>query len=132
MSLSAAIWSIKNGDLDEVKKFIVRAHFGAYSNALLFQTGENANCDLDGRKPIHIAADFGHNAIIEYLLSVGADINALDNHGLTALLTAVYEGHTETVKLLLNKGAKKDVVSPDGRSCAECAEKPDIRALLTA
>jgi ankyrin repeat protein len=61
------------------------------------------NVELDGRKPIHFAADFGQNQIIDYLLSKGADVNSLDQHGITPLLAAIWEGRADTVKLLLAK-----------------------------
>ncbi len=59
--MTGIAWSIKNGDLDEVKKAINET---------------NINSDIGGgRKPIHYAADFGQNEVIEYLLSKGADVN---------------------------------------------------------
>ena len=33
------------------------------------------NAPLDGRSPIHYAADYGHKDIIEYLVAKGADLN---------------------------------------------------------
>lgn len=42
----------------------------------VFQNDSNINSDIGGgRKPIHYAADFGQNEVIEYLLAKGADIN---------------------------------------------------------
>ena len=57
-------------------------------------------------------------------------VNAKDNFGNTALLNAVYEGHTEAVKELLKLGAKKDVKGPDGKTPKEAAEKDEIRQLF--
>jgi len=114
---SPLVWSIKNGDLDQVRHQI---------------TESNVNTVIDGRRPIHFAADFGHTDMVEYLLSKGADVDAMDSHGITALLAAIWEGHTETVKLLLTRGARRDAFAPDGSAYVDCADKPDIKQLLTA
>lgn len=59
------------------------------------------------------AASRGHLAVVDYLLSIGADINereeALNND--TPLIKAAYGGHLDVVKLLLEKGA--DVAAKD-------------------
>lgn len=78
-----------------------------------------------GRPPLCVAADYGHFEVIKYLIENGANINvsvmiqieckqcykskiifilqAVDSHGITPLLSAIYEGHKECVKLLLTK-----------------------------
>ena len=42
--------------------------------------------------------------MVELLLENGAEINAQDNHGLTALHRAVVYGNTEASKVLLENG----------------------------
>ncbi|MBI4654475.1 MAG: ankyrin repeat domain-containing protein [Nitrospirae bacterium] len=44
----------------------------------------------------------------------GADINAKDNDGFTALMFASYSGHTDIVEVLLAKGADVNAESNDG------------------
>ena len=41
---------------------------------------------------MHYAADFGHSAVVDYLITKGAEINATDKHDITPLLAAIYEG----------------------------------------
>lgn len=55
---------------------------------------------------------------------------AVDRHGIPALLPAIWEGHTDCVKILIESGAVKDGKTPDGKSFVEAAEKDDIRSLL--
>jgi len=43
----------------------------------------------------------------EYILNEGADVNAKDDQGKTALMHAAFEGHKEMVELLRKAGAKK-------------------------
>jgi ankyrin repeat protein len=61
----------------------------------------------DGFPPLGLAAYMGRAAVVEYLLSKGADVNQLGrNPGrFTALTGAVAAGHREVVKRLLEAGA---------------------------
>lgn len=54
----------------------------------------------------------------------------MDKHGISAVLPAIWEGHTECVKLMLDSGADKNGKTPDGKSYLEVAEKEDIINLL--
>ncbi len=51
----------------------------------------------------------GDNRCLEALIVKGEDINKYDEWGWTPLLWAVYYGHLETVKLLIEKGANVNV-----------------------
>uniref|UniRef100_A0A6M2DG61 Putative myotrophin n=1 Tax=Xenopsylla cheopis TaxID=163159 RepID=A0A6M2DG61_XENCH len=115
--MSELVWAIKNGDLEQVKDIV-----------------ENKNIDInlliDGRPPLHYAADYGQTQVISYLLSKGANINAEDKYGITCLLAAIWEGHTDCVRILLNNGANVQGRTPDGTSYIDAADKPEIKALL--
>lgn len=115
--MSEFVWGIKNGDLEQVKDIVERKEI-------------DVNKEIDGRPPIHYAADYGQRDVIKYLISKGADVNAKDKHGISALLAAVWEGHTDCVKLLLEQGASKDGSAPDGTSYVDAAEKEEIKQLL--
>lgn len=110
-------WAAQNGDLDQLTELT---------------SGEGFNIDIDigNRTLLHTAADYGQVKCIEFLITKGANINAKDKHGITPLLNAIFEGHTEAVKVLLEKGASKDGKSPAGESYIECAEKKEIKDLL--
>ncbi|XP_015510788.1 myotrophin isoform X1 [Neodiprion pinetum] len=90
----------------------------------------DVNQMIDGRTPLHYAADYGQGDVLRYLLEKGADANATDKHGITTLLAAIWEGHTNCVKLLLERGANPDGSTPDGTSYLEAAEKDEIKQLL--
>lgn len=54
---------------------------------LLMQHGANPEfIDAEGLACIHVAAQFGHTAVIAYFIAKGIDINSLDNNGLTPLM----------------------------------------------
>jgi len=111
-------WSIQNGDLDSVRQFVEK-DLGA------------VNAAIDGRPPLVFAADYGQVKIVEYLISKGGQLNIADKHGITPLLAAVFEGHTNCVKILLEAGCDTNGKAPDGRSYLEVAEKNEIKALLS-
>jgi ankyrin repeat protein len=61
----------------------------------------------------HAETDAGNNAAVqlEDLLARGADINARDGHGVTALVRAVYKGQLEMVRALIDHGADMNATS---------------------
>ncbi|XP_064482456.1 myotrophin-like [Ornithodoros turicata] len=115
--MSGFLWSVKIGDLEQVKD-------------CLEHKGIDVNEAIDGRPPLHHAADYGQTEVVRFLIDSGADVNAKDKYGISALLAAIWEGHTACVKLMLEKGAHKDGTTPEGVSYMEAAEKPEIKDLL--
>ena len=63
---------------------------------------------------LHVAAGSGETKKVVQLLERGADIEAKDNGGKTALMHAVLEDRTETVVLLLERGANIEAKSDYG------------------
>lgn len=57
-------------------------------------------------------------------------LQQIDQHGITPLLAAIWEGHTECVRVLLKHGATKKGSTPDGVSYIDAAEKEEIKTLL--
>lgn len=62
---------------------------------------------------LHYAARQGNAQAVQYLLSKGATVDALDSFGCTALDRAASAGHTDCVKLLLAAGASPDAPADD-------------------
>ena len=67
------------------------------------QQKQLVNTPIDGRTAMHLAADYGQLEVLEYIASQGADINAKDKHGISVILAAIWEGHANCVKFLLDK-----------------------------
>jgi len=67
--------------------------------------------DPRGRRELALiwAAGFGHAGVLELLLENGVDIRARDHQGMTALHSAAFYGHLETVEHLLQHHAPLDI-----------------------
>lgn len=86
-------------------------------------------------RPIHLLFENVHETdILEkaliVLLEHGADINAEDRYGCTALTVAARESFTENVELLLKFGA--DITCDDGRSLMYAQYPETVQILLDA
>jgi ankyrin repeat protein len=85
------------GDLDAVKRFL-DPEGGFRQNA----TKEQSEFGLMW------ACEYGHGNVVEFLLRMGANINA-QPHGETGLHWAAYGGHANVTKMLLEQGAPVNV-----------------------
>jgi ankyrin repeat protein len=56
-------------------------------------------------QPLHSAAAGRHHEVCRVLIAAGADVNATQRHGFTALHAAAQHGDDELVELLLSAGA---------------------------
>jgi len=77
----------------------------------------------------------GETRDIEGLLAAGAEVDAKDEKGVTALMHASAEGHTQSVEALLDAGAEVDAQADDGLTALMVVArgKTEIaRALLDA
>ena len=70
----------------------------------------NGNPDWD----LLVAAEKGHTTKLGALLTGGADANARDRHGFSALMKAALYGHTTIVEMLLERGADLNVGDENG------------------
>lgn len=80
------------------------------------------------------AALEGDTATVRSLLAGGADVNAKDNKGRTALMFAVTNMHADTAKELLEHGADVNATANDGATAlmlaASSGDTKSVRALL--
>ncbi len=70
----------------------------------------------DGQTPLHMAAIYGHTAVIRYLLERNAMINAKDMSGATALHNAVRYGKLDIAELLIQNGADVNAQDSIGKT----------------
>lgn len=102
---------------------------------MFLEAGMDVNCrDAAGTPMICIAARSGRKSMIEWLLSEGADINAVSkDRGYSAVMDAVWKSSPDIVKFLIEKGANLNFISNDGQTAlivATGASNPRICELL--
>jgi len=66
--------------------------------------------------PMMSALDQGDSAKARRLIAAGANVNAADQHGMTALMLAVAGGDAATVQALLAAGANVNAANKDGET----------------
>jgi len=81
---------------------------------LLHFAGANINSRSNGYMPLSIAAGEGRSDVVRYLLAEGAEVNAREKLGETALTEAAYYGHAALVRELLSHGADINAIGNDG------------------
>jgi ankyrin repeat protein len=110
--------------------------FPAVGLAIFFQHGElareliqrGANVNAAARNaqkvaPVHAAATVRDRETMKLLLERGADPNARQQLGFTALHSAASRGDVEMAKLLLQHGADPNATTDDGKNAVDIAQK---------
>ncbi|KAJ1551724.1 Serine/threonine-protein kinase plk1, partial [Nowakowskiella sp. JEL0078] len=82
---------------------------------------------LRGITPLCLAAYLGKEGMCKLLLDAGADPNAKDKNGATALMYGARDGHVEVVESLIERGADTKIVDLYGWSSSQYGQNyPDI------
>jgi len=71
--------------------------------------------------PMGSASSSGQTEIVEFLLAQGAEVDAPQTGGVTALHSAAHNGNQPLVILLLSKGADPKLRTDDGRNAVDMA-----------
>jgi uncharacterized protein len=71
----------------------------------LVERGARINAGERQWSALHYAVFGGHEAVVDYLIGLGADINARSTNGSSVLMLAIYEGRQALARKLIEKGA---------------------------
>jgi ankyrin repeat protein len=88
------IYAAAEGKFDDVKRLVEKEKVSASS------------ADYDRRSALHLAVAEGHVEVVKYLVSKGADVNAIDRFEGTPLDGAITGNSLAVVQFLREKGAK--------------------------
>jgi len=66
---------------------------------------------------------FAQDELVKLLLAKGADVNAVDNQGNTALMLAANAGEFQIVDSLINGGANVNARNKEGRTALRLARE---------
>ena len=89
----------REGRLEDLKQLVLREG-----------TDIDAKEDKTGRTALHEAVLGEHQPVVEFIVELGADVNARDEKGETALHKAARVGNTEIANFLISKGVDVNVV----------------------
>ncbi len=81
---------------------------------LLRMAGVNLDSRGGNSPPLFLAAGEGRLEAVRYLLDQGADVNARDSRGRTALTEAAFYGNASVMKELILRGADVNSFSDEG------------------
>lgn len=91
--------------------------------------------ETPGRTALHLAVRGGWNIIVRLLLEARAEPNCCDADGETPLMTCVSDGNMEAMKMLLESGAKIDIVDaeegvPTSSALLRAVERENVSELV--
>jgi ankyrin repeat protein len=99
-----------------------------------FPPDDISSPQADGRfTPLMRAAKLGQLDIVEELLTLGADLHAINADGCNALWLACYSGNHEVIERLIAAGIDIDLQNGNGASClmyVASNSKPDLVKLM--
>lgn len=102
-------YAAKNNDVEMLKLFVGKSADVTERSALF------------GTTALHVAANYGSIAAADYLLSNGADINALTMDRCTPLVNAMLNGHLAMAKYLVSKNADVSIAMQGDASLKDLA-----------
>jgi acyl-CoA-binding protein len=111
-------------------RLIVRGERSAVLEALERDPTKANVPDVEGRRPLHWAADQGEVGICEDLMRFGAEISAQCFEGDTPLHMAAVAEEPAVIELLVARGARGDLKNKAGETPEETAGNPNIRKLI--
>jgi ankyrin repeat protein len=83
--------------------------------------------DNKGYTALHVAAQWGHQSVIEILFHAGASIHVLTTEGETPLVIAAGNGHLRVLQWLLRQGANvNDARGSSGNALAAAAQHGEV------
>jgi ankyrin repeat protein len=126
---AGATTDLPANDLNEALLLVARGE-DASTLKVLLKLGAKANAKDDDTTALMLAAEYGTPEMVKALVDEGANVDAVDDNGWTALMHA---NEAENVRVLLNAGANMAIKNDDGDTALAMAiryEQEDVVQLL--
>ena len=81
----------------------------------------DSNSIFSGQTALHLAVRSEHINVTNFLISVGADVNTIDDKGNTSLHYAAISNHAEIANILVDRGADINIKNNDCKTPLEAA-----------
>ena len=95
----------------------------AHSGVAKLLVSAGAPVNVPGWTPLHYAAFGGNTDLVNYLLDIGANKDAVAPNGYTALMLAVRNDYPATVRALLYRDPDLTVRAPGGETALSIAQE---------
>lgn len=126
----------------QILPLIIQHNINAIRQTIQTRLGENAGdmttivsqlnlADVDGNTALHHAVTANALQVVQYLLDIGVDANAVNNNGQTALHLAATQGFLPAAKLLVHQQADPNIVDRQGQTPKSYVDKHAIPELFT-
>ena len=123
---AAMIYAAARGFFGIVRRLIdagvdAKARYGNDLTALIWAAGHEDGVGASAAE-----------SVVQLLLDHDAPIDAFDNRGRTALMTAAELGHLPMIDLLVRRGADRTLKDKSGKTAFDLAVSEDVRGKLAA
>ncbi len=119
---TTALWAASNSDLDECMEILIP-----------LSKNVNVRDNQSQRTILMNVANWGRKEPVKALLARGADVNAVDERGWTALMWATKEDHPDIASMLIAGKANLKIKNKAGETALGIAKReghPEIAAIL--
>uniref|UniRef100_A0A1B0FEK1 Uncharacterized protein n=1 Tax=Glossina morsitans morsitans TaxID=37546 RepID=A0A1B0FEK1_GLOMM len=89
--------------------------------------GDLEQPDEHGATPLHVAAANGYMKVVEFLLEMHVNVDALDRDMWSPVHAAACWGHLEVLEILAQFGADLNIKNKDDETPSDICEDPEIR-----